>query len=142
MSTRLDRSTRTLTTEPRRGAQELRRAQGWGGHERRRAVSQPGLPPRARARGGTAKAFRPRAHRSSCPPLQGSVMSVLVDRNSRVVIQGITGRAGSFHTAQMRAFGTKIVAGVSPGKGATDQDGVPIFDTVADAVAATGADVS
>src|ERR1700726_3936304 len=69
MSTRLDRSTRTLTTEPRRGAQELRRAQGWGGHERRRAVSEPGLPPRARARGGTAKAFRPRALRSSCPPL-------------------------------------------------------------------------
>jgi succinyl-CoA synthetase alpha subunit len=69
-------------------------------------------------------------------------MSVLVDRTSRVVIQGITGREGSFHTGQMRAFGTNIVAGVSPGKGGTDQDGVPIFDTVADAVAATGADVS
>ena len=69
-------------------------------------------------------------------------MSVLVDRSSRVVIQGITGREGSFHTAQMRAFGTNVVAGVSPGKGGTDQDGVPIFDTVADAVAATGADVA
>jgi len=69
-------------------------------------------------------------------------MSVLVDRNSRVLIQGITGREGSFHTGQMRAFGTTIVAGVSPGKGGSDQDGVPIFDTVADAVAATGADVS
>ncbi len=69
-------------------------------------------------------------------------MSVLVDRSSRVVIQGITGREGSFHTAQMRAFGTNVVAGVSPGKGGTDQDGVPIFDTVADAVAATAADVS
>ena len=69
-------------------------------------------------------------------------MSVLVDRDSRVLIQGITGREGSFHTAQMRAFGTNIVAGVSPGKGGSDQDGVPIFDTVADAVAATGADVS
>ena len=69
-------------------------------------------------------------------------MSVLVDRDSRVVIQGITGREGSFHTGQMRAFGTNIVAGVSPGKGGTDQDGVPIFDTVADAVAATEADVS
>ena len=69
-------------------------------------------------------------------------MSVLVDRYSRVVIQGITGREGSFHTGQMRAFGTNIVAGVSPGKGGSDQDGVPIYDTVADAVAATGADVS
>ncbi len=59
-----------------------------------------------------------------------------------MLIQGITGREGSFHTAQMRAFGTNIVAGVSPGKGGSDQDGVPIFDTVADAVAATGADVS
>jgi len=69
-------------------------------------------------------------------------VSVLVGRGSRVVIQGITGREGSFHTAQMRAFGTNVVAGVSPGKGGSDQDGVPIFDTVADAVAATGADVS
>jgi succinyl-CoA synthetase alpha subunit len=69
-------------------------------------------------------------------------VSVLVDRGSRVLIQGITGREGSFHTAQMRAFGTTVVAGVSPGKGGTDQDGVPIFDTVADAVAATGADVA
>ena len=69
-------------------------------------------------------------------------MSVLVDSTSRVVIQGITGREGSFHTEQMRAFGTNVVAGVSPGKGGQDANGVPIFDTVADAVAATGANVS
>ena len=69
-------------------------------------------------------------------------MSVLVDRNSRVVIQGITGREGGFHTEQMRAHGTNVVAGVSPGKGGQDVNGVPVFDTVADAVAATGADVS
>ena len=69
-------------------------------------------------------------------------MSVLVDRSSRVVIQGITGREGSFHAEQMRAFGTNVVAGVSPGKGGGDQKGVPIFDTVADAVAATGANVA
>src|ERR1700688_3730054 len=68
MSTRLDRSTRTLTTEPRRGAQELRRAQGWGGHERRRAVSEPGLPPPARARGGTPEAVPTRVPPRSCPP--------------------------------------------------------------------------
>ncbi len=69
-------------------------------------------------------------------------MSVLVDRSSRVLIQGITGREGSFHTQQMRAFGTNVVAGVSPGKGGSDQDGVPVFDTVADAVTATSADVA
>jgi succinyl-CoA synthetase alpha subunit len=69
-------------------------------------------------------------------------MSVLVDSSARVLIQGITGKEGRFHTEQMRAFGTNIVAGVSPGKGGQDAAGVPIFDTVADAVAATGADVS
>ena len=69
-------------------------------------------------------------------------MSVLVDRSSRVLIQGITGREGAFHTEQMRAYGTNVVAGVSPGKGGQDANGVPIFDTVAQAVAATAADVS
>jgi len=69
-------------------------------------------------------------------------MSVLVDSGSRVLIQGITGKEGSFHTEQMRAFGTDVVAGVSPGKGGSDLNGVPIFDTVADAVAATGANVA
>ncbi|HWF58084.1 MAG TPA: succinate--CoA ligase subunit alpha [Candidatus Dormibacteraeota bacterium] len=69
-------------------------------------------------------------------------MSVLVDSSSRVLIQGITGREGGFHTEQMRAFGTNVVAGVSPGKGGQEAGGVPVFDTVADAVAATGAGVS
>ena len=69
-------------------------------------------------------------------------MSVLIDRHSRVLVQGITGREGSFHTEQMRAFGTNVVAGVSPGKSGQDANGVPIFDTVADAVAQTGANVA
>ena len=69
-------------------------------------------------------------------------MSVLVDSNSRVIVQGATGKEGRFHTAQMRAFGTNVVGGVSPGKGGADQDGVPIYNTVADAVAATGANVA
>ncbi|MBJ7608530.1 MAG: succinate--CoA ligase subunit alpha [Candidatus Dormibacteraeota bacterium] len=69
-------------------------------------------------------------------------MSVLVDSKSRVLVQGITGREGAFHTEQMRAHGTNVVAGVSPGKGGQDANGVPIFDTVAEAVTATGADVS
>ena len=69
-------------------------------------------------------------------------MSILVDKNTRVVVQGITGKEGSFHTGQMIAYGTKIVAGVTPGKGGTEHDGVPIFDTVVEAVKETGANAS
>ncbi|GAC1508550.1 MAG: succinate--CoA ligase subunit alpha [Chloroflexota bacterium] len=69
-------------------------------------------------------------------------MAILVDENSRVVVQGITGREGGFHTQQMKAFGTQVVAGVTPGKGGTEVDGTPIFNSVKDAVAATGAHVS
>ena len=69
-------------------------------------------------------------------------MSILVDKNTRVVVQGITGKEGSFHTGQMIAYGTKIVAGVTPGKGGTEHEGVPIFDTVAEAVRQTGANAS
>lgn len=70
-------------------------------------------------------------------------MSILVDRNTKVVIQGITGGAGSFHTRQMIAYGTQVVAGVTPGKGGSKfDDRVPVFDTVARAVAETGADTS
>jgi succinyl-CoA synthetase alpha subunit len=69
-------------------------------------------------------------------------VSILLSRSSRVLVQGLTGREGSFHTEQMKAYGTNIVAGVSPGKGGSSHLGVPVYDTVADAVAATGADVS
>ena len=70
-------------------------------------------------------------------------MSIYVDKSSRVLVQGITGRDGSFHARQMREYGTSIVAGVTPGKGGQKFDGeVPIFDTVADAVAQTQANVS
>ncbi|MFH1231434.1 MAG: succinate--CoA ligase subunit alpha [Planctomycetota bacterium] len=70
-------------------------------------------------------------------------MSILVNRNTKVLVQGITGSAGSFHTTQMLEYGTKIVAGVTPGKGGTKfADRVPIFDTVHQAVNATGADTS
>jgi succinyl-CoA synthetase alpha subunit len=69
-------------------------------------------------------------------------VSILVDKNTRVVVQGITGKEGSFHTGQMIAYGTKIVAGVTPGKGGTEHDGVPVFDTLADAVRETGANAS
>ncbi len=74
-------------------------------------------------------------------------MSIFVDETNRVVVQGITGRDGSFHTRQMMAYGTQVVAGVTPGKGGRDFEGpngtaVPVYDTVADAVAETGADAS
>ena len=70
-------------------------------------------------------------------------MSIYIDSSSRVLVQGITGRDGSFHARQMREYGTNVVAGVTPGKGGQRFDGeVPIFDTVADAVAKTQADVS
>ena len=70
-------------------------------------------------------------------------MSILVDEKSRVIVQGITGRDGAFHASQMLAYGTKIVGGVTPGKGGQRTgEGVPIFNTMAEAVSATGADTS
>lgn len=69
-------------------------------------------------------------------------MSILVDSSTRVVVQGITGREGAFHSAQMRNYGTKVVAGVRPGKGGQNADGVPVFDTAKQAVEATGANTA
>ena len=69
-------------------------------------------------------------------------MSVLVDKNTKLLVQGITGNTGQFHTRQCREYGTNIVAGVTPGKGGQDFEGIPIFDTVAAAVKATGANAS
>jgi succinyl-CoA synthetase alpha subunit len=69
-------------------------------------------------------------------------MSILIDSSTRVIVQGITGREGSFHAEQMQALGTKVVGGTSPGKGGTTHVGVPVFNTVADAVDATGATAS
>ena len=61
-------------------------------------------------------------------------MSVLVDENTRLLVQGITGREGTFHTEQMLAYGTKVVGGVTPGKGGQEVLGVPVFNTVKEAV--------
>jgi succinyl-CoA synthetase alpha subunit len=69
-------------------------------------------------------------------------MSILIDENTRVVIQGITGNEGMFHTRQMVEYGTKIVGGVTPGKGGQKVDGIPVFNTVFDAVRKTGANAS
>jgi succinyl-CoA synthetase alpha subunit len=69
-------------------------------------------------------------------------MSIFVDASTKVVVQGLTGGQGRFHGLRNRDYGTQVVAGVTPGKGGTDVDGVPVFDTVDEAVAATGADAS
>ncbi len=69
-------------------------------------------------------------------------MSILVNKNTKLIVQGITGRDGSFHTAKMKEYGTNIVAGVSPGKGGQTVLDIPVFNTVEDAVKATGANTS
>ena len=69
-------------------------------------------------------------------------MSILVNKNTRVVVQGITGKEGSFHATQCKAYGTQVVAGVTPGKAGQEVDGIPVFNTVRDAVKKTQCDVS
>jgi succinyl-CoA synthetase alpha subunit len=69
-------------------------------------------------------------------------MGILADRNTRVLVQGITGREGGFHAEQMRAYGTQVVGGVTPGKGGRTAAGVPVFDSVRQAIDRTGADAS
>jgi succinyl-CoA synthetase alpha subunit len=67
-------------------------------------------------------------------------VSILVDRSTRVVVQGITGKEGAFHAARCQEYGTRVIGGVTPGKGGTTHEGFPVWNTVAEAVAAEGAD--
>jgi len=69
-------------------------------------------------------------------------LSILVDKDTRLVVQGLTGKEGTFHTLQMVEYGTNVVAGVTPGKGGTTHEGIPVFNTVEDAVRETGANAS
>ena len=69
-------------------------------------------------------------------------MSILIDKSTRLIVQGITGRDGLFHAKKMKEYGTKVVGGTSPGKGGTDVDGIPVFNTMYDAVEQTKAHTS
>jgi succinyl-CoA synthetase alpha subunit len=69
-------------------------------------------------------------------------MAVLIDKNTRLIVQGITGREGTFHAKAAQDYGTKVVGGVTPGKGGTTHEGWPVFNTVADAVRETGANAT
>ena len=69
-------------------------------------------------------------------------MSILVNKQSKIIVQGFTGTEGSFHASQMIEYGTNVVGGVTPGKGGSSHLDKPVFNTVADAVKVTGADVS
>jgi succinyl-CoA synthetase alpha subunit len=96
----------------------------------------------------TGKESRSQLHRLSfkifcCFPDSKSLMSVLVDKNTRLCVQGITGSAGGFHAKQCMEYGTNVVAGVTPGKGGQRFEGkVPVFDTVWEARQETGCDAS
>ena len=69
-------------------------------------------------------------------------MSILINKNTRLIVQGITGRDGAFHTSKMKEYGTNIVGGISPGKGGIEVEGIPVFNTVEEAVKETGANAS
>ena len=105
-----------------------RRLLGRGRRARSRARRRPG-------RGNQGRA------RSDCDQ-GGEVVAIVVDRDTKLVVQGLTGREGTFHGLRNRAYGTQLVAGVTPGKGGQDVEGVPVFDTVAEAVAETGANTT
>src|SRR5205085_3390495 len=89
------------------------------------------------SRGGEVLGLRGRER-----PQRSGDMSIFVDENTKLVVQGLTGGQGRFHGLRNRDYGTKVVAGVTPGKGGSDVDGIPIYDSVPEAVEKTGANAS
>src|SRR3989449_9821544 len=94
----------------------------------------------ATARAKPWGSYEGRRERRHSTPTAVSAMSILVGASTRVVVQGITGKEGAFHAARCKEYGTRIVGGVTPGKGGTNHEGFPVWNTVAEAVAAEGAD--
>src|SRR5207248_10866919 len=123
------------------------------GLDLRQAQSGPAVarPSRVQRRGRGTRAGiacapdrRGRPARDSIAPAEGTevLMAIIVDKETRLVVQGLTGREGSFHARRNKAYGTQVVAGVTPGKGGQDVEGIPVFDTVADAVDRAGANTA
>ncbi len=101
------------------------------GHQRGRGQAHPGGIGPGAAAGGRDGGRGGEGRRGG--KVRGGAMAIWLDANTRVVVQGLTGKEGQFHAAKCREYGTKIVAGVTPGKGGAAVDGVPVFNTVADA---------
>src|SRR5438045_185359 len=97
--------------------------------------------PRPARRPNRGRHARVRVDRAEGPE-QPEVVAVIVDRDTRLVVQGLTGSEGRFHGLRNRNYGTNVVAGVTPGKGGQDVEGIPVFNTVADAVEDTRADAT
>src|SRR5690606_29417524 len=118
---------------------------GWGparsaGRAPRKSAPTPPLPRCARE--GATLSFPWQQGRGTTSSRNGIAMSVLVNKSTKVIVQGFTGQQGTFHAEQMLEYGTKVVGGVTPGKGGTEHLGLPVFNTVADAVTETGANAS
>src|SRR5205814_6106364 len=103
---------------------------------------------RARARAARAGLERrrrdvvERLRRAQGEEVPAVAMAIIVDNETRLVVQGLTGSEGRFHGLRNRAYGTQLVAGVTPGKGGQDVEGIPVYDTVADAVRENGANTA
>src|SRR6185295_5161583 len=122
--------------EGRRGQSARRRAPRR--HERRKRPRDAGL---ERSQGGGGNGFDGRGFQSR-EAGRSRGMSILIDKNTKVICQGLTGKQGTFHTQQCLDYGTKVVAGVTPGRGGETHLNLPVFDTVTEAKKATGATVS
>ena len=119
------------------------RLDGTNAEQGRTIIQEAGIPPSQLVSKPTMleaarEAVRPSAN--GCRSEGRTSMAIFVDADTKVVVQGLTGGQGRFHGLRNRDYGTKVVAGVTPGKGGQDVDGIPVFDTVAEAVAETGAD--